>query len=735
MIRRLVFGSVLLCAAMIPVHAQYYYNFAAMFNGTSSYIAVPNGAEVNPSTAMTLEAWIYPTAFKFPTSAIVSKNPRSSYSLGINTLGQVLFYPIGDPGSYLVSKSTTHIPLNTWTHLAATYDGATTMIIINGKVDTSTAVIRGPIATNTDSLFIGAENNVVFQVTFQGMMDDVRMWNIARQPQTIAAERFVPLAIANPSGDGQYAGFLNAWRMNGNTFDEGGFSANNGIARDISYLDLRQKPVNYVDYNNTLLINTDNSYCVGSPQTAFNATTAITLEAWVYESFPQNGNFQAIMVKGGETSWNYGLFSNPVAPLTQSGFRIYFAINYGDTLVSPVVPAESWMHVAATYNSTTRNAVIYVNGDSVAGRVFPSAGLIPNDPDSLFIGDFRPSQGRYQFQGQIDQVRIWRNVVRTGDQIRANMYNSIDYSTIPTPGSSLTVYSFDGRNTNEMAPHGGVPSIDFIGGARLTSEHLQLGGEYTSPMLRDDPGDFAGPTYVKGKKQLDIPDNTTPGVIDSVYVSAAGPSTNVKLFMLLSHPNVSALNITLTSPTGVSSSVFGGGKGGFARDIMAIITDSADSTGGNGSGAGFQAPFSPFLKPVTPFSAFIGQSRQGWWKLKVFDSGANNFGRLYAWGLQTSPLTDITGTVGLTQKFDLMQNYPNPFNPTTTIRYELAKASQATLIVYDVLGREVQTLVNELKPPGRYEAVFDAKNLASGVYFYRLQAGTYVDTRKLLLLR
>jgi hypothetical protein len=83
----------------------------------------------------------------------------------------------------------------------------------------------------------------------------------------------------------------------------------------------------------------------------------------------------------------------------------------------------------------------------------------------------------------------------------------------------------------------------------------------------------------------------------------------------------------------------------------------------------------------------------------------------------------------------LSQNYPNPFNPSTTIKFELPNTSHVSLNVYDILGREVSVLVNERKAPGSYEVKFDGSNLASGVYFYRLQTESFVDTKKLLLLR
>jgi len=85
--------------------------------------------------------------------------------------------------------------------------------------------------------------------------------------------------------------------------------------------------------------------------------------------------------------------------------------------------------------------------------------------------------------------------------------------------------------------------------------------------------------------------------------------------------------------------------------------------------------------------------------------------------------------------FTLSQNYPNPFNPETKIKFQIPTSSDVVLQVFDVLGREVKTLVNERLQPGSYETTFDGKDLSSGVYLYRLQAGGFVETKKLLLLR
>jgi hypothetical protein len=91
------------------------------------------------------------------------------------------------------------------------------------------------------------------------------------------------------------------------------------------------------------------------------------------------------------------------------------------------------------------------------------------------------------------------------------------------------------------------------------------------------------------------------------------------------------------------------------------------------------------------------------------------------------------------QGFVLSQNYPNPFNPSTTIRYSIPIAGNVTLKVFDILGKEIATLVNEEKPAGEYEVEFSAtgggRNLPSGIYFYQLQSGSYVETKKMILLR
>jgi hypothetical protein len=93
-----------------------------------------------------------------------------------------------------------------------------------------------------------------------------------------------------------------------------------------------------------------------------------------------------------------------------------------------------------------------------------------------------------------------------------------------------------------------------------------------------------------------------------------------------------------------------------------------------------------------------------------------------------------SGSSGL-RRFALEQNFPNPFNPATTIRYSIPARASVRLTVFNVTGQKVAELVNEVQGPGMHEASLDGSRLASGVYFYRLSAGSSVAAKKLVILR
>ncbi len=94
-----------------------------------------------------------------------------------------------------------------------------------------------------------------------------------------------------------------------------------------------------------------------------------------------------------------------------------------------------------------------------------------------------------------------------------------------------------------------------------------------------------------------------------------------------------------------------------------------------------------------------------------------------------------TGDNNFPEEYNLEQNYPNPFNPSTKIKFTISDFGFTTLKIYDVLGREIKTLVNEAKSPGTYEVQFEASGFASGIYLYKIESGSFVQTKKMILLR
>ena len=171
---------------------------------------------------------------------------------------------------------------------------------------------------------------------------------------------------------------------------------------------------------------------------------------------------------------------------------------------------------------------------------------------------------------------------------------------------------------------------------------------------------------------------------------------------------------------------------GAATDVyMAKSVDGGETfTNFKISDRSFTPMSSVFFGDYTGIAALDGMVYPIWMRMDTT--------RLSVW---TAPFKDASTAVSVggperaLPEFRLWQNYPNPFNPRTVVSIQLPVVSDVKLAVYDVLGREVAVLINERKAPGRYEVTFDGSGLPSGVYFYRLVAGSHTDAKRMILLK
>jgi subtilisin-like proprotein convertase family protein len=369
---------------------------------------------------------------------------------------------------------------------------------------------------------------------------------------------------------------------------------------------------------------------------------------------------------------------------------------------------------------------VYVNG-RLDGTVTTTGAAPTLATDSLFIGHGFNSD----FAGYIDEVRILPTA-RTQQEIQSFMYRSMELSNAP---SNITGYNLDGiayANTNIT----GAPPLQFMGNAAFAAVST-VSNQPLSPINRADAQNFPQGFYLKNSDRR-IPQTGTSGLMipDTLSVSQSVVISDLNFYLASNHTFDSDMEVTLVAPTGDSVNVcFDFSMIDNNDNIVTLFDDNADSSLANN----VYTSASPRVRPQNSLNAaFTGRNAQGLWRLKINDDAGGDTGRVYFWGIQINnqALVGVQEVAGLTpQQFSLDQNYPNPFNPTTAIQFSVPVQSFVTVKIYDILGREVRTLVNEAKTPGTYKVMFDGNGLASGTYFYRMEAGHFIETKKLLLLK
>ncbi len=395
------------------------------------------------------------------------------------------------------------------------------------------------------------------------------------------------------------------------------------------------------------------------------------------------------------------------------GENIGWAAGSSGTVLKTTNGGEQWFEVNPDNTSNFRS--IYFS-DTQHGWVAGVGGVI-----------YRTTDGGY-------------NWIKTTPNVTFELINSIyfvDNNTGWLAGTSGTVlhttnggvdWYFQESGTNNL-----LNSITFtetgtgwIGGWYGTVLHTEDGGGYLTyqsfwrnflNLSLADPGETSDEmdVVVNGKFKDGYSLSGVSVILDTLYHSNVND-----LVILLTHQGVT--DTLVMQPESIGSNFINC----TLSDASAELIDLAEP------------PFTGIYKPHSPLSAFNGIDPNGIWTLKIIDMVSGNSGTLNAWGLRLyfDAATDIRSDYSMKpDNYKVFQNFPNPFNPVTTIRWNLPKPGLVTLKIYDILGREITTLVNKELNAGKHETIFDATLYSSGVYFYQIKAGEFIFTRKMLLLK
>ena len=387
-----------LCITIVTVAAKAQSNYALNFNGTNQYVSI--GIPLSNNTSYTKEAWVYSTSNTGSRNIISSTNAPFWINAGI--------LQAGHGGNYSQVTDATTFPLNKWTHVAVTYDAATTTMRLYRDgilVNTNTGIASNYSSENTYvATHAGAGSYL------QGMIDEVRIWDVART-QAQLKSNLIEAPANNASGLTAYL------KMNNGS---GATATNSTGGTDGTLQNTPTWVASPVEFaGNALNFDGTDDVVNIADHNSLDITTAITIEAWVFAT--KNSGIQNVVSKSSQSVNNGYIF-----PRTDNGWSsVITYLHIGGTwrTLSATYPSlNAWHHLAVTYDGS--NIILYIDGVLSASQA--RTGAITANGNVLALGN-QPGFSEY-FGGSLDELRIW-NIARTQMQIQSQMYNHLDPST------------------------------------------------------------------------------------------------------------------------------------------------------------------------------------------------------------------------------------------------------------------------------------------------------------------
>ncbi len=384
---------------------------------------------------------------------------------------------------------------------------------------------------------------------------------------------------------------------------------------------------------------------------------------------------------------------------------------------------------------TDNSGNVYVTGETGAAG-FPLSYRMTtikynSNGDEQWVNNYNGGNNPDGYRGYDIAIDNSANVYVTGAKNNTADIVTAKYSTT---GTLQWVMSYNGPSNSADNPVS--VGVDATGNTYTTGTSYDNITLYDIAIIKYSPVSLFTNTFTRNALNKAINDNQsafdTITVDYSLLTNYYVYDVNFKVDTVI-HTNDSDLEFYLIHNGVTDTAIYQVGGSG-DNFINTILNDSAANPISSGT-----APFTGSFRPGKALSQFNGQNINGSWILKIYDRASGNTGTLKAWSLNflisTIPLGITSISSEIPKHFSLSQNYPNPFNPTTNIKFQIPNAEFVKLTVFDLLGREIETLVNEKLNAGTYNADWNASEYSSGVYFYRIQAGDYKDIKKMILVK
>jgi hypothetical protein len=371
------------------------------FNGTSDWVTVADAASLDLTSAMTIEAWVKPSALGGWRTVMLKETAAGlSYALYANE-------DVARPAAYLnLGAADQSVPgaatvsATDWTHLAATFDGTTLRLYVNGAF-TNAVALSGAIAASSGPLRIGG--NSVWGEYFAGLIDEVRVYNRALTADEIATDMNAPIGggTSTPAGPVLALAFDEAA---GTTATDASGHGNNGTLTGATRTTAGK-------FGGALSFNGVSDTVTVADTDSLDLTSEMTLEAWVKPSAA--GNWRTAILKETAAGLAYALYASTDASTPAAYVNLGGALDQS-AAGAAALSTTDWTHLAATYDGATVR--LYVNGAlagsaSLSGALTTSAGALRIGGNSVW-GEF--------FAGLIDEVRVYNRALSAAE-IAADM--------------------------------------------------------------------------------------------------------------------------------------------------------------------------------------------------------------------------------------------------------------------------------------------------------------------------